>query len=74
MSLGEVTPGSKVLGSNKGASNGLFISLTAKAKFEKGDGIFTVVVKNVKEKMTVTAISLDPDKSSVNAGQASNNP
>lgn len=74
VSLGEVTPGSKVLGSNNGASNGLFISLTAKAKFEKGDGIFTVVVKNVKEKMTVTAISLDPDKSSVNAGQASNNP
>jgi hypothetical protein len=61
--LGEVTTGAKAFkANNQGNEQGFFISLTAKAKFEKGNGVFTVVVKNYKEQMKITSISLDPDK------------
>jgi hypothetical protein len=75
VSLGEVAPGAKAFRpTTDGDGNGFLVSLTAKAKFEKGDGIFTVVVRNVKEKMTITSISLDPDKSPSATNPASNNP
>ncbi len=61
--LGEVTTGTKAFkANNEGNGQGFFVSLTAKAKFEKGNGVFTVVVKNFKEQMKITSISLDPDK------------
>lgn len=73
--LGEVIPNGKSFqANNNGASKGFLITLTAKAKFEKGNGIFTVVVKNHQEKMTITSISLDPDKSAGDTSPSSNNP
>jgi hypothetical protein len=75
LSLGEVTPGAKAFRANAdGSERGLLVSITAKAKFEKGNGIFTVVVRNVGEKMTVTSISLDPDKTLATGNSAINKP
>ena len=75
VSLSEVMPGSKSLKANTdGNGNGFFVTLTAKGKFEKGEGVFTVVVKNVKEKMTIMAISLDPVQPDTKTNPASNTP
>lgn len=46
------------------ADPGFFVTLKAKAKFEKGNGIFTVTVKNYKSKAKIVDIHLDPDPGS----------
>jgi hypothetical protein len=75
VSLGEVVPDSKAFRANTGGkANGFFVSMTAKAKFEKGDGVFTVVVKNYQDKMTITSIGIDPDNSPGKVNPGSNNP
>lgn len=42
------------------ADPGFLVTLTAKAKFEKGGGVFTVTVKNYKAQTKITDIHLDP--------------
>ena len=67
VSLGEVTINKDASRSNNnGTTQGFFMSFTAKAKFEKGNGIFNVTVKNIKDQMTIYTIGLDPDKAPVN--------
>ncbi len=66
LSLGEVTVNKDVSrANNNGTAQGFFLSFTAKAKFENGDGIFSVTVKNLKDQMKIFTISLDPDKTPV---------
>jgi hypothetical protein len=59
-------------GTQKGADQGFFVSFRAKAKFEKGNGVFEVMVKNNKDKHTIYEISLNPDTLSADDPAANN--
>jgi hypothetical protein len=64
VSLGEVVQDMKALrANNTGVEKGFFVSFTAKAKFEKGNGVFSVTVKNLQNQTKIYAIALNPDKS-----------
>ena len=41
-------------------SPGFYITYKANAKYEKGDGVFTVTVRNSKNEIKITDIGLDP--------------
>ncbi len=45
---------------NSGTTQGFFVTLHANAKFQKGTGVFTVTVKNLKDQIKITDIHLDP--------------
>lgn len=63
--LGGVVPDTKTFRANSdGTGQGFFVTLTAKATFEKGTGVFTVTVKNVKDQVKIYNISLDPERPS----------
>ena len=65
VTLGEVIPDKKAFRANSDArGQGFFVSFTAKAKFERGTGVFTVMVRNRKDQMKVYDISLDPERPS----------
>lgn len=74
--LGAVEPaggkGSFRAGTQKGADQGFFVSFRAKAKFQKGNGVFEVMVKNNKDKHTIYEISLNPDTLSAEDPAANN--
>ena len=75
VSLGDVTFSKEASRSNNnGTAQGFFVSFTAKAKFEKGNGIFTVTVKNIKDQMKIYTIGLDPDKSVIAPPSGSKKP
>jgi hypothetical protein len=63
VTLGEVTTDKKTFrAASDNTAQGFFVALKAKAKFQKGEGVFSVTVKNFKDKETIFAIGLDPVK------------
>ncbi len=46
-----------------GPNKGFYVNFIVHAKFTKRTGVFTVSVRNTNNKMTISAISLDPESS-----------
>jgi hypothetical protein len=65
VNLGEVTTDKKSFKANNGSAQGFYVSFTATAKFEKGNAVFSVTVKNLNEQMRIFDISVNPLKSAL---------